>query len=157
MSSDAGEVIIERLGATCGLKKDIPARNVILHTIGTWFDEHNVADFLSNTFLSEANGKWLDVIGVDYNVPRKLNEADEDYRQRIIYERLGHLTFNYLVDIYNIGVYVYRADFNINDNTLTSDNPYYNSQGFMLVTDEDTKSILEKKFILDSDVTWQIQ
>ena len=41
------------------------------------------------------------------------------------------------------------------DNTLVSDNPYFNGNGFFGVApDEVTKNILNKKFVLRNGVTW---
>ena len=104
-------------------------------------------------FLSEAEGAYLDVIGTDYSVYRQIDESDTDYRERIVYERLGHLTTRYLIDVYGLTLFKNVANFNPHNNTLTSDNEYLH-EGFMCIADEQTKNILSKKFALGSGLTW---
>lgn len=152
--SDFGEGIINRLAETSSLKdKNNAANKVIDKTVGAWLDDYYNADFFSNVFLSEAEGAYLDVIGTDYSVYRKINESDDDYRERIVYERLGHLTVNYLREVYGLTLYRNINNFNPKQNTLTSDN-YYINNGFMVDTDEQTKNILNKKFVLGSGLRW---
>ena len=105
-------------------------------------------------FLTSATGGWLDAHGKDYGIPRKIDETDEHYRERIIYEKLDHLTPQLLKDMYNVELFTYRNDFDVTDNTLVSDNPYINNGGFLGLVDSDTADILDKKFILDLGVTW---
>ena len=152
--SDFGEGIINRLAETSSLKdKNNAANKVIDKTVGAWLDDYYNADFFSNVFLSEAEGAYLDVIGTDYSVYRKINESDEDYRERIVYERLGHLTTKYLIDVYGLSLFKNINNFNPKDNVLTSDNEYLHD-GFMADADEQTKNILSKKFALGSGLRW---
>jgi hypothetical protein len=152
--SDFGEGIINRLADNCSLKDmNNPASKVIDKTVGAWLDEYYNSDFFSNVFLSEAEGAYLDVIGTDYSVYRQIGESDTDYRERIVYERLGHLTTRYLIDVYGLTLFKNVANFNPHDNTLTSDNEYLH-EGFMCIADEQTKNILSKKFALGSGLTW---
>ena len=104
-------------------------------------------------FLQDATGKYLDLHGNDFGLPRKIDESDDDYRNRIIYESLGHLTTYFLKTVYNVELYVKVNDFD-KDTMLTSDNEYISDSGFMGVVDETTQKILEKKFVLVSGVTW---
>lgn len=152
--SENGEEIINRLPDTSGLHRNLDARKVIENTIGAWFDNLEEQDWFSQFFLNTATGKYLDLHGQTFDIQRKINESDEDYRNRIIYDGLGHLTVNFLLEVYNLELYSYVDDFDIN-NTLVSDNPYFNVNGFFGVApDEVTKNILNKKFVLRNGVTW---
>lgn len=132
-------------------KKDNPLRKVLDRTIGEYMDnQENVSDQL---FLTSATGGWLDAHGKDYGVPRRLDEDDESYRERIIFEKLEHLTAGNLQEIYGLVLYAFVANFSPYDNTLTSDNPYARNK-YMAYADEDLKMILDNKFILDSGITW---
>ena len=152
--SEYGEEILDRLPESSNLKlKDNPARKVLDNTVGEWLDNFN--DNFTNMFLSEAEDKFIDCHGREYAVYRKLDESNEDYKKRIIYEILGHLTADYLINIYKVDLYVDIPDYNINNNQLISDNHYLNGEnGFMANSDEITKNILNKKFVLGSGVRW---
>ena len=154
MMSEYGEEILDRLPENSSLKlKYNPARKVLMKTIGVWLD--NFSDNFENLFLNEAVGDYIDCHGREYAVYRKLNESDEDYKKRIIYHLIGHLTADYLINIYNINLYVNIPNYNHNSNELTSDNYYIGGEnGFMASADEVTKAILNKKFVLGSGVRW---
>lgn len=150
--SDFGEEIIERLPSHSALRKeDNSMRKVIDYTIGEWLQQHHDNDWFSQFFLNEATGKYLDLHGKEYGLTRRINESDESFRKRIIYETLGHLTLNFLKDVYGVEVYLNRDDFDVDDNTLVSDNPYLTTD-LLIVTDSQTQAILNKKFVLDSNV-----
>ena len=154
-----GEGIIERLPVQSKLNQsNNPMRLVLINTVGALLDDYNTGldDFFDSVFITESSGEWLNTLGVDYNIPRKIGESDDDYRERIIYERMGHLTADYLVDVYGVKLYTRVDDFNKSDNTLVSDNPYIKTNGFMMLTDASTKDILYKKFVLGDEVLWLI-
>ena len=152
--SDFMDMIVEMLPMHSQLqKKDNPLRVVLDRTVGEYMDNFEIPD--EQIFLTSATGGWLDAHGRDYGVPRKIDEDDEHYRQRIIYEKLDHLTPSLLSDVYNVKLFTYRGDFNVSDNTLVSDNPHIvMNESFLGLSDEDTIRILDKKFVLDSIVTW---
>ena len=133
-------------------RKDNQLRIVLDRTVGEWLD--NFSQPFEQLFLMSATGGWLDAHGRDYGVPRRLDEDDDSYRQRIVYEKLDHLTPSLLADVYNVRLFSYRNDFDVTDNTLVSDNPYIDNGGYLGLADQDTMDILDKKFILDSGVTW---
>ena len=133
-------------------RKDNQLRIVLDRTVGEWLD--NFSQPYEQLFLTSATGGWLDAHGKDYGVPRRIDEDDESYRQRIIYEKLDHLTPALLNNVYNVKLFSYRSDFDVTDNTLVSDNPYIDNGGYLGLADSDTMDILDKKFILDSGVTW---
>ena len=152
--SEYGEEILDRLPENSSLKSsNNPARKVIMNTVGEWLDNYD--DNFENLFLNESVGEYIDCHGREYGVYRKLNESDEDYKKRIIYQILGHLTADYLIEIYNVNLYVNIPNYNPNNNELTSDNHYINDEnGFMALADEITRSILNKKFVLGSGIRW---
>ena len=154
--SDFLDALIELLPEHNALKRNHnDLHKVLSNTVGVWYDERNVQTFYDNLFINYATGEWLDLHGRDYGVIRQVDETDEHYRERIIQEKTEHLTPHYLETIYNIGVFFYVDSFSASDNDLTSDNPYINEYGYMLLTDDDgVKSIIEKKFVLGSDITW---
>lgn len=148
--------IFERLSLNSNLSNPNNAgRKVLDNTLGAWLEEYYNTDLYDRIFLSEASEGYLDVIGADFSVPRKLGESDEDYRERIVYESLGHLTVPYLRDIYNVELYVFVDDFNANLNDLTSDNPYISNKYMGVATDE-VQSILFKKFVLNEMIAWLV-
>ena len=154
-----GEELVDKLPVHCKLHDgDNLMRNILIKTVGAWLDDfdNRLMDFFNGVYLSEAENGYLSFIGENYNIPRKMGESDVDYRKRIIYELLGHITIDYLVDIYDIEVYCFISDFNVEENTLTCDNPYMFTGGFMLISDENTRKSIEKKIVLDSDITWLI-
>jgi len=152
--SEYGEEILDRLPENSSLKSsNNPARKIIMNTVGEWLDNYD--NNFENLFLNESEGEHIDCHGREYGVYRKLNESDEDYKKRIIYQILGHLTADYLINIYKVNLYVNIPDYNPNNNELTSDNYYINDEnGFMAEADETTRSILNKKFVLGSGVRW---
>lgn len=153
--SDFGEEILGRLPMTSSLRdKSNPAFKVIDNTLGEWLDQFDNEDWFSQFFLSDASNKYLDLHGQEYNVKRRIDECDEDYRARIVYETLGHLTVDFLLNVYPVKLYGFVKNFSVEDNTLTTDNSYLKSDGFIADADEDTQNILKKKFILDGGVTW---
>lgn len=153
--SDFGEAIIKRLNNNELQKTTNPMNQVINNAIGGWLTEFDEQEFFEQFFLQEAQGNYLDLHGRDYGIKRKIDESDEDYRKRIIYESLGQLTVGLLESVYNVNLYCHISNFDATSNTLTSQNPYLAANyGFMGVADTITQNILNKKFILDSGVTW---
>jgi hypothetical protein len=126
-------------------------RKVLDRSIGEYFD--NVPDIKEELFLSSASGSWLDCFGRDFGVPRRLGEGDEEYRERIVFEKLEYLTVGNLLSVYGLELFAFVSDFDATENTLTSDNPYMSSH-YMGVADETTREILDKKFVLGAEVTW---
>ena len=151
--SDFIDMIVEMLPMHSELQKENNQfRKVLDRTVGAYMDDFEIP--YEQIFLTSATNGWLDAHGKDYGMPRKIDEDDEHYRQRIIYEKLDHLTPQLLKDMYNVQLFTYRDDFDVTDNTLVSDNPYINNGGFLGLVDSDTADILDKKFILDLGVTW---
>ena len=152
--SDYGDGIIERLNGTTGLAdKDNPFHKLINHGLGGWLDNFDENSLSEQIFLESATGKWLDVHGEQFGIKRKIDESDEEYRQRIVYESLGHITTPFLVDVYGLTLYCYIEDFDVTENTLTSDNVYACNK-YMAFVDENTQAVLDKKFVIGSGLTY---
>jgi hypothetical protein len=126
-------------------------RRVLDRSIGEYFD--NVPDIKEELFLSSASGSWLDCFGRDFGVPRRINEDDESYRERIVFEKLEYLTVGNVMEFYGLTLYAFVSLYNPLVNQLTSDNPYI-SDRYMSIADETTQEILDKKFMLDNRVLW---
>ena len=126
-------------------------RKVLDKSVGEWMDGFEQP--YDELFLSTASGGWLDAHGRDYGVPRKIDETDEDYRERIVYEKLDHLTVGLLYTVYGLDLFVFVEDFDPLENTLTSDNPHISNK-YMSIADGDLQGILNGKFVLEGEVTW---
>ena len=152
--STHGEAMFERLPSSSALQKqDNQGRKVLDNTIGEWFDNHDISELFEGAFLKSATGAYLDLHGKDLNIPRQKDETDDDYRERLQYESLGHLTAKYLNDVFNIEVYAKVDDFDLTENMLTTNNPCVQGP-FMIQCNDMVKSILQKKFVFGGDVTW---
>ena len=152
--SSYGVEIIDRLGAGSGLRDSAnPLNHLIDDGVGGWFDWFVESSDFDNFFLDSATGGLLDCWGRDYSVPRKVDEGDDDYRKRLYYEVLGYLTVSYLLNVYELPLYVYVASFDAEDNDLTSDNPYIPGAKMSIASD-DVQSVLDKKFVIGGELTW---
>lgn len=146
------DMLVEMLPLHSAIQREgNPLRRVLDKSVGEWMDGFEQP--YDELFLSTASGGWLDAHGRDYGVPRKLDEDDESYRERIVYEKLDHLTVGLLYTVYGLDLFVFVEDFDPLENTLTSDNPHISNK-YMSIADEDLQSILNGKFVLEGEVTW---
>lgn len=146
------EMLVELLPLGSALQKeDNELRKVLDRSVGEFMDSLELP--FDELFLTSATGGWLDAHGKDYGVPRRLDEDDESYRERIVFEKLEYLTVGNLLSVYGLELFAFVDDFDATENTLTSDNPYLSSR-YMGVADETTRDILDKKFVLGAEVTW---
>ena len=146
------EMLVELLPLGSALQKeDNELRKVLDRSVGEFMDSLELP--FDELFLTSATGGWLDAHGKDYGVTRRLDEDDESYRERIVFEKLEYLTVGNLIGIYGLELFAFVSDFDPVDNMLTSDNPYLSSR-YMGVADETTRDILDKKFVLGAEVTW---
>ena len=151
--SDSFELIRELLPLGSALQDDgNPLRIVLDRSVGEWLDGFEQP--FEQLFLMSATGGWLDAHGRQYGVSRRIDESDESYRQRIVYEKLDELTPSLLVDVYGVRLFSLVDDFNVYGNSLVSDNPFLGMGGFIGVADDTVIGILDKKFILGTGVTW---
>lgn len=152
--SDYGEGIIERLNNGSGLNDTSnPFHQLINNGVGEWLDKFDEASLQEQIFLESAIGSWLDVHGRQYNILRKPDEPDDAYRERIIYESLGHVNAPFLQSVYGLALYCYVEDFDVAENTMTSDNVFA-CHKYMAFVDEGMQEILEKKFVIGSGLTY---
>ena len=125
-------------------------------SVGEWLDHFDVNAFHEQLFLETATGKWLDLHGKQYGVPRHLDESDTDYRERIIKHVLGELTPKLLNVDFGLEVYANTTDFSIEDRVLTSDNPYITSE-YIVFSDDETRRLVEKSFVINEEIEWFVQ
>lgn len=147
--SDFGDAIISRVGNTELDKTDNPMHRILQGTIGEWLQKFNDFDYFEQFFLQEATGKYLDLHGKNFNVIRKIDESDDDYRERIIYSSLGRLTIPALEGMFNVKVYKAKTGYDLSENSLVSDNPCLNSDLILLDCSSDVEASLTKRFILE--------
>ena len=149
-----GSAILERLHTNSpATNPDNPFYKVFDNTVGEWLDHCDVDKFHEELFINSADGKWLDLHGKEYNVPRKIGETDDIYRERIIKHTLGELTPKLLTADFGVDLYIDAPDFDIN-NTLTSDNYYISGNGYIAFTDNETKELVEKNLVLNEVIRW---
>ena len=150
--SDYIDMFVEMLPMHSNIQnKNNQLRKVLDKSVGEYMD--NMNDILDQVFLTSATGGWLDAHGKDYGVLRKIDESDDDYRKRIIFEKLEYLTAENLQEIYGLTLYCFVSDFDPTDNDLTSDNPYASNR-YMSVASDELKSILNNKFIIGDGIVW---
>jgi len=152
--SDFISMFVEMLPQHSNLQKaDNPFRVVLDRTVGEYMDNISTETVFDGLFLMSATGGWLDAHGADYGVARRLDEDDESYRNRIVFEKLEYLNASNLINIFGLVLYAFVSNYNPSNNTLTSDNPYTSSK-YMSVADSELQSILDKKFVLDDEIVW---
>ena len=140
-----GTGIIERLQVNSQLQNpDNPMHIIIQNTIGELLDNFEI-DY-DQFFLQDATGKYLDLHGKQYGIGRKINESDEEYRNRIILGAYEYATVKVLTEIYGVKFYANVDDFENNTNLLCSDNPYVTDELMGFISDE-VYNILDEKFI----------
>lgn len=154
--SDFVDALVELLPEHNSMKDPNNELRVVLNKcLGTWFDDHQVETVHDNVFFNSATGKYLDLFGNDYGVYRRTDESDDDYRNRILMEKLDYLTPLYLQTIYGLTLYAYVSIFDARQNCLTSDNPYLSNQ-YMSTASVDVQNILNNKFILGDSILWLV-
>lgn len=150
-----GSAILERLAVDSPASNpDNPFYKVFDGSVGEWLDSFDVTGFHESLFLEEASGKWLDLHGKLFNVKRRVDEADEEYRARIVKHTKGELTPQLLSVDFGLTVLVYVPDYNPNGLTLTSDNRFINDSGFIVVSDRETMRLVEESFVLNDVIEW---
>ena len=71
-------------------RDDNELRKVLDRSVGEYMDAVELP--LDELFLTSASGGWLDAHGRDYGVTRRPDESDDDFRERIVFEKLEFLT-----------------------------------------------------------------
>lgn len=117
-------------------------------TVGEYLESRR--NHFLDTFLTMAEGDFLDVHGKMYGIFRKKDESDDDYRNRIILNKsiLQRTTdFSKL----EIGFWVYK-DGVVDKDTLTSRNPYLKEHcddDYIFIVSGEDIGYLQKKFLLN--------
>lgn len=125
---------------------DTPFEDLINNSIGYFLEsvESEVDRINDGCFLQIAEGKYLDLIGKDYNLPRYNGEGDDDYRVRLSLAPLEEFSVNTLYELYDIQLLTYNSSYN--DLMLLSDNHLLNNHYLINVSDE-LWSEVSSKFI----------
>ena len=146
------EAILERLNNPELQKEDNSGRIVLDGTVGEYLEQFN--NHFEDLFLTKATGKYLDLHGSLYNLFRRENESDNDFRQRILNEEFIVQSTEDFLSL-DIVLWVYFTDI-LDKNVLSSRNPYLKDNhdtGYVFLgTGEDT-DYLKSKFILE-DILW---
>lgn len=128
------------------LVRGTPWEEFLNNTIGYFFEmlEEEVELMNEGLFIESASGKYLDLHGKDLGLPRKVDESDDDYRNRLLIEPLDKFNIQTLYEVYDVQLLTYNS--NKTDLMLLSDNHYLSNEYFLDVDDE-LWSIIQKKFI----------
>ena len=121
-------------------------KDFLNNTIGYFLEklEDEIEEINNGLFVESANGRYLDLHGKDFGLPRYEGETDEDYRARLLVEPLDKFNLRTLYEVYNIQLLTYNED--KTDLMLLSDNHLLNNEYFIDCTDE-LWSIIDSKFI----------
>lgn len=123
-----------------------PFEEFVNNTIGYFLEllEEEVEEINNGCFIESANGKYLDLYGKDFGLPRNDGESDDDYRNRLLIEPLDKFNIQTLYEVYDIQLLGYKVD--KTDWTLLSDNHLLANQYFIDCNDE-LWNIITNKFI----------
>ena len=89
-------------------------QKILDETIGQYFDEvdNRIEELVDAPFLSEAEGDYLDLLyGRLYGVSRGVDESDDEYRTRLMFQASDKMRVKELVDL-GCSVYAYVEDYN---------------------------------------------
>lgn len=129
--------------------KDTPFEELINNTIGYFFEliETETDELKEGIFLNTAEGKYLDLWGVDLNIKRLRDESDEDYLNRLLFLPTDRLTPELIYTVYDLQLITY--DSNADNLTLLSDNHYLTDKYYVDCSDSVWEQ-LNQKFIIEN-------
>ena len=130
-----------------------PFEDLINNTIGYFLEliEEEIDHMNDGCFIDTAEGRYLDLWGKDYGIPRLNDETDEDCRKRLKILPLERFTIQTVYDIYDLQLLTRRyGQYSFDDETLYSDNHFFINVYFTRCSDE-TWDDLNKKFV---NMTW---
>ena len=128
--------------------EDSDVQTILDETIGPYFDRmiERIEEVIDAPFLSEASGDYLDLIhGRLYGIQRELDEEDDEYRTRLIFQARNELKIPDLREL-NCDVYAYVEDFNP-DYTLTSRNTSLTSRIMIEFPNTDVETLVKDNFL----------
>ena len=129
-----------------------PFEDLINNTIGYFLEliEEEVDAMNDGCFIDTAEGKYLDLWGKDYGIPRLNDENDEDYRKRLKILPLDRFNIQTLYEVYDLQLLT-RNDTSFNDLKLYSDNHFLDDEYWIGVSDEEWIEI-SRKFITTNKI-----
>lgn len=129
-----------------------PFEDLINNTIGYFLEmiEEEVDAMNDGCFIDTAEGRYLDLWGKDYGIPRLNDENDEDYRKRLKILPLDRFNIQTLYEVYDLQLLT-RNDTSFNDLKLYSDNHFLDDEYWIGVSDEEWIEI-SRKFITTNKI-----
>ena len=129
-----------------------PFEDLINNTIGYFLEmiEEEVDAMNDGCFIDTAEGRYLDLWGKDYGIPRLNDETDEDYRKRLKILPLERFNIQTLYEVYDLQLLT-RNDTSFNDLKLYSDNHFLDDEYWIGVSDEEWMEI-SRKFITTNKI-----
>ena len=129
-----------------------PFEDLINNTIGYFLEliEEEVDVMNDGCFIDTAEGRYLDLWGKDYGIPRLNDENDEDYRKRLKILPLERFNIQTLYEVYDLQLLT-RNDTSFNDLKLYSDNHFLDDEYWIGVSDEEWMEI-SRKFITTNKI-----
>ena len=129
-----------------------PFEDLITNTICYFLEmiEEEVDEMNDGCFIDTAEGRYLDLWGKDYGIPRLNDENDEDYRKRLKILPLERFNIQTLYEVYDLQLLT-RNDTSFNDLKLYSDNHFLDDEYWIGVSDEEWIEI-SRKFITTNKI-----
>lgn len=129
-----------------------PFEDLINNTIGYFLEmiEEEVDAMNDGCFIDTAEGRYLDLWGKDYGIPRLNDENDEDYRKRLKILPLERFNIQTLYEVYDLQLLT-RNDTSFNDLKLYSDNHFLDDEYWIGVSDDEWIEI-SRKFITTNKI-----
>lgn len=128
--------------------KGTPFEELINNSIGYFFEliEDDTEKLKNGMFLNTAEGKYLDLWGIDLNIKRIQGESDEDYFNRLFFLPTDRLTPELIYTVYDLQLISYDED--ADNLTLLSDNHFINNKYYVDCSDSVWEQ-LKQKFIVE--------
>ena len=144
------EEILERVHLNSGIRKhENEVHQILVETIGWYFNEFDVIETLRSYFLKNASSEILDEYAYQYGLVRDDGETDDSLRNRI----LAYMKETYTVqDVEESGIELFT--FVDNPYTqLTSKNTYL-SRKYLAHGDETMMNYWDSRYITWRDIVW---
>ena len=141
-----------------------PFEDLINNTIGYFLEliEEEIDHMNDGCFIDTAEGRYLDLWGKDYGIPRLNEESDEDYRKRLKILPLDQFTIQTLYEIYDLQLLTCKKTDILSSNPkthLTSDNHFLSDCYWVVLSNEKMDEIYNKfvnKLSYGLDNSWNV-
>lgn len=123
-------------------------QRILDETIGAYFDnkEEAIEELMDAPFLTEADGDFLDLIhGKLYGIERAIDEDDDEYRTRLIFQAKDELKIPDLLEL-NCNVYAYLEEYDP-DYSLTSRNTSLTSKIMIEFPNTNVEKLVKDNFL----------